>query len=802
MLRRRNRASVIVRVLRFILMSAWLCVLNMQFAHGSQATAAALVRGSIDQARGQLNVNPEKALASARSAAVEAAQTVDSTQRAILLVEADSVIARALIGLRRIDEADSVVNQAFAHAKNTAVAPKFVAELILSRGRIRQHGDDVQGALADFQKAYAIFRSVGEARSQAVALQSIAKLYIDGGDAENAIKYYIQSGEEYAGDPQMSLSQFNNRGAAYIYLDKPRQAEHEFKAALGIAEKISSTKYTTRILANIAQAQIDQKHYSEAAYTVDRAFASAETTDTAGEWWALWHLRAQIALARKNLELATIEIERALRDVDLANSDSTYRHAHETAYQIYRMSGRKPLALVHLESVWRLDKARAKLTASYSAALMAARFDFASQTTRIAQLKAKELELQRNLLIAVIAGGTLVMLLLSVGLILITRSRNRERAAKLVLAETNVQLEKAIAAKMEFLATTSHEIRTPLNGILGMTQVILADRRLASILKDQIGVVHSAGEAMRALVDDILDVAKMETGKLTIGTGNVDLQTTLRQVAQVWRLQAESTGINLVVDVDNCPGWIEGDGGRIRQIVFNLLSNAMKFTESGDVILSAGTVLDGDARRIRISVRDSGIGIAAEWHESIFELFQQVDGGTTRQYGGTGLGLAICRNLAQAMDGDITVQSEPGFGSTFTIDLPLVEPEIAIAIGTETAEQRSGVLVIERNPLTRGMMRAILAQRFADILFVDDIASACGVLALETIDWIVVDASSVDDFAPLLAATNVPIVVVQGSDPLPDSVRTQAAVVLTKPLSKAALLNALICHETPHEVAA
>jgi signal transduction histidine kinase len=793
-----GRCKTLVQILSAVFTLAIVWVSNAQAEPTKNITT---VQNMIEQARAQLIVSPENAILIAENSSRLARQTVATPMRDSLMSEADAVISRGLISLSRIDEAEAAVKRGFARARTGQIAPKVIAELTLSSGRIHQNRDNVQGALAAFQRAYGIFRSVGEKRSQAVVLQSIAKLYVDGGDGESAIKYYAQSDEEYAGDPLLELSSRNNRGTAYIFLSRPKEAEIQFQQALVVAKKIGSAKYAPRILSNIAQAQIAQGLLADASATVDRAFLLLQGGDSHAEAWRLWQRRAQIALARKDLKTAGTAIEHALVGVDPKSSDSNYRETHAAAYEIYLASGRQRDALIQLEAVWRLDQATAKLTATNSAALMAARFDFANQKTRIAQLKAKELELQRNFLVAVIAGGAVALLLLSVGLILITRSRNRERAAKLLLAQTNRDLEKAIAAKMEFLATTSHEIRTPLNGILGMTQVMLADRKLGATLRDRIGIVHDAGETMRSLVDDILDVAKMETGKLAVGDGTVELKATLRQVAQVWRLQAEAAGIGLVLDLDDCPEQIEGDAGRIRQIVFNLLSNAMKFTERGKVELIARAVDIGEARSVRISVRDSGIGIDRKWHESIFELFQQVDGGTTRKYGGTGLGLAICRNLAQAMGGDISVESEPGFGSTFTIDLPLVEPT-GEAPALAKGEHASTVLVIEHNPLTRGMMRAILSARFEVISFVSDVAEAINFLALDKADWIVADASSVEDFDVLFGATDLPVVLVEGADPVPDDARQRAHVVLAKPLTKSVLLSVFVGDAAPVAVAA
>lgn len=239
-----------------------------------------------------------------------------------------------------------------------------------------------------------------------------------------------------------------------------------------------------------------------------------------------------------------------------------------------------------------------------------------------------------------------------------------------------------------------------------------------------------------------------------------------------------------------------GDEGRIRQIVTNLMSNAMKFTDKGKVELFVQSIGENDNRQVEISVRDSGIGIAPKWHESIFELFQQVDGGTTRKYGGTGLGLAICRNLARAMGGDIRVDSEPGLGSTFTISLPLVEA--ANDVGAAVSRP-STVVVLERNPLTRGILRAILSERFDAVLFADDEQAARADVELADADWIVVDAASVGDLSILLDGDGYMLVLIGGDA---DADFPSNVVNLPKPLNKSSLLAAFGDLEALLEVAA
>lgn len=760
----------------------------------------------IADARTQMVLSPEKALSLASEYIQSAQVKLKGPTLQRHLTEGQAVQGQALIRLGRIAEAEATVKAALARASNTAVPLIVQGDLLLSVGQIARRKSDVQTALTSYQSAYRVFRSARAARWQAIALQTIGQLYIRGGDAATGLRYFAQSDEEYSGDPLISLSNRNNRGNAFLDLSNPAEAERQFQLALTIAESIGTSDYMSTVLGNIAQAQINQGNYGEAQTSANRALAAAKSNTRSDSIWALWEIQAQIYLKQRRYGLARQAIEKALSGVDPATGDSTFRQAHDTAYEIYRATGNDKLALAHLSARARIDYATAKLTASTGAALMAARFDFANQNLRIAGLKAAELEksiayerTRTRLLIVVVTASIIIALLLIVSLIIITRSRNRERAAKLVLAATNGELERAIAAKMEFLATTSHEIRTPLNGILGMTQVMLTDRTLNSALRERIGIVHSAGENMRLLVDDILDVAKMETGKLAVGTGTIELTATLRQVAQVWRLQAEAAGVSLVLDLDHCPERIEGDASRLRQIVFNLLSNAMKFTAKGEVKLMAARVDD----RVRISVRDSGIGIARAWHESIFELFQQVDGGTTRQYGGTGLGLAICRNLARAMGGDVWVESEPGFGSTFTIDLPCIEIDGVRPLENRASEGGTTVLVIERNPLARGIIRAVLADRFDTIVCVGCDVEAVDILAHQGIAMVIADTASIESYDVFLAAAEgVPLVLVEGPAPAPSAARDAAIIVLAKPVSKAALLRAVAHTDLAMEVEA
>jgi signal transduction histidine kinase/DNA-binding response OmpR family regulator len=238
------------------------------------------------------------------------------------------------------------------------------------------------------------------------------------------------------------------------------------------------------------------------------------------------------------------------------------------------------------------------------------------------------------------------------------------RTAELVHARDAA--EQASLAKSQFLAKMSHEFRTPMNGILGMADILLMGN-LPAEQQRSVEIVRRSGETLLEIVNDILDFSRIEAGKLELDDTPFDLVGVVEEVVELLAASAQSKGIELASEVDpKVPTPLRGDPGRVRQILVNLVGNAVKFTDRGEVVVRAALdSRDGDAVVIRLSVRDTGIGIPAEAHARIFESFAQADGSTTRRFGGTGLGLSISRQLVELMGGTIRVASEPGKGSEF-----------------------------------------------------------------------------------------------------------------------------------------
>ena len=239
------------------------------------------------------------------------------------------------------------------------------------------------------------------------------------------------------------------------------------------------------------------------------------------------------------------------------------------------------------------------------------------------------------------------------------------------IQDKNRQLEFASQNKSQFLSSMSHELRTPLNAIIGLTDMMVANAARFGTEKalEPLKRVHNAGTHLLGLINQVLDLSKIEAGKLELSPESVILAPLIDEVIGTARQLAEQNQNRLVVDAQENLGALTVDPMRLRQILLNLLSNACKFTKQGDVTLRARKVADG-RDLVELAVVDTGIGMTAEQLAKLFQEFSQAEASTAKNYGGTGLGLAITRKLARMMGGDVTVTSEPGKGSVFTVRLP------------------------------------------------------------------------------------------------------------------------------------
>jgi signal transduction histidine kinase/CheY-like chemotaxis protein len=301
----------------------------------------------------------------------------------------------------------------------------------------------------------------------------------------------------------------------------------------------------------------------------------------------------------------------------------------------------------------------------------------------------------------------------------------REEDLKAAMRDLESARDAANAAnvlKTQFLANMSHEIRTPLNGVLAMAEV-MSMGELGDVQRERLGIIRQSGSLLLAVLNDVLDLSKIEAGKLSLVKDDFDVAATLRPTTETFRVLAEGKGLAFDFSIaEAAEGWWRGDADRLRQIVGNLLSNAVKFTPQGTVEATVDVNPEGDV--LRLVVRDTGVGIAPEKLPALFEKFTQADNSATRRFGGTGLGLAICRELTQMMGGSIDVESREGHGSTFTVELPLARGEPCGALQAEVApdpgDRNIRLLAAEDNPTNQQVLAAVMESLGIDIDIVAD----------------------------------------------------------------------------------
>ncbi len=393
--------------------------------------------------------------------------------------------------------------------------------------------------------------------------------------------------------------------------------------------------------------------------------------------------------------------------------------------------------------------------------------------------------------------------------------RNRTAA----LADTNAELRLALialteasAAKSRFLSTMSHEIRTPLAGVLGTLELLTAGT-LQPEQREYADLSLRSARALLALLNDVLDFSKFEAQGVTLDSAAFDAAQVAREVRELFLAQAERKGLALVPVCVPGPLWVMGDALRTRQVLGNLVGNAIKFTEHGQVRLEVEAIAEGPTTALRFTVEDTGVGIAPEHHATLFAPFAQGDDSTQRRFGGTGLGLAICRRLAEAMGGAITFDSQPDRGSrfSFTAQLPTAQPAEARAPAEEALRdvERAAmtglrVLVAEDNPVNRLMISRLLERLGAQPTLVGN-----GALALEALETTPCDLVVMDVQMPVLdglsatramraagkAWSQLPVVALTANAFQEDREACAAAGMtgfLSKPVTEVALVRTLL----------
>ncbi|MEO1490769.1 MAG: ATP-binding protein [Pseudomonadota bacterium] len=314
------------------------------------------------------------------------------------------------------------------------------------------------------------------------------------------------------------------------------------------------------------------------------------------------------------------------------------------------------------------------------------------------------------------------------------------------LIEAREAAEHAAAARGRFLAVMSHEIRTPLNGILGSIQ-ILAQRPLDPCDRRTVNVLSDSGQVLLTLLNDVLDMSKIEAGEMEIVPVDSVLRSEIARTVQIFEATARNKGLEMTLSFgDDVPARAEVDAIRLRQCLGNLLSNAIKFTKTGGIYVSVGIFDRGDKLMLVLDVEDTGVGIPPEVQDKIFDAFAQADGSTAGEYGGTGLGLSICRQLARNMGGDLVVRSVPGEGATFrltiacagVVDRPATERDEREDDQTLSMAGRR-ILIVDDTDTNRLIAGMFLEPTGAEVLEAEDGIAALEILSAEACDLVLLD---------------------------------------------------------------
>jgi len=640
---------------------------------------------SITKAQQSMMADPGAALASARTGDAIATRNAASPRYVEARATTLWLEAEALTRLNRLQEARLALESAARFTTRKRSLSKLDGDLDLTQARLANAGGDIALALKSYQKAHAVFVKLGIPRSQSIALLGLGSLYDKAHDFPRAIRYYREASQVYAGDPTLDLSAANNIGFALQQMGRYTEAIQDLRRALKIATALNSPLVDAHILTNLAISNARLHNLAEAERDADQALRLLGKKDESGESRFAWGVKAEIAYQRGALPIANEDLRQAFRGLNPKTTNGYFRDVHEIAFRIYRADGNLPLAIAHLEAFKRLDDEGRSLASSANLALMSARFDFATQQLEIEQLKSAQLK--RDISLRQSRETTLKVILISVllaaaALIAWIMSRHAiERRHRGIVAEKNRRLTETLAelrlamaaalqasrAKSHFLANMSHELRTPLNAIIGFSEMIIFGGTKQDASREYASNVAEAGRRLLATLNGILDMARLEAGKLELQENIVRLGDVMDHARAV--LEAEEAAKR---DIRWLPGnrhlCIRGDEIRLRQVLVNLVSNAIKFTSpvDGHIEITIERVGDG----VDFVVRDNGSGIPAEKIALVIEPFGQAENAYARSHGGAGLGLAIVKSLTELHGGRFTITSAVGEGTEARAHFP------------------------------------------------------------------------------------------------------------------------------------
>ncbi len=606
--------------------------------------------------------------------------------------------AEALNRTNRNQAAREVVTKASELMAGRRTTTKLDGDLALARAAIADSAGDFALALKNYQQAHSIFVRLGNRRRQAIVLLDLGGLYERARDFDREIRYYNEAVETYSSDPAIALAAANNLGLAFQQMGLYARAIPRFEQALGIASSLKSATLEASILNSLAMSYAKTQNIAEAQHAVTRALKLETSTEQGEEERFSWGVKAEIDYRRGDLRAAAADLQNAFRGVQLEATTPSFRDMHQIAYMIYKAKGDLPLAMAHLEAFKRLDDQGRSLAASTNFALLGAKFDFARQDLEIEQLKSAGLErdiklrrsqgeLQLIVFCVIIAGITLLLVWFAWRHVTLKRhqkdiaQKNIELVDTLLerdgeierrtVAETELRIamqaaQQANLAKSHFLANMSHELRTPLNAIIGFSELILTGGIKPEKAREYILDIAGGGRHLLAVLNNVLDMARLESGKVELADRVVRLGDVVNEALAVLGGHDTIAGKEIRVS-GNEDILLRVDEVRLRQVLINLVSNAVKFTDEGGLV---GIRIERASNGLDLIVEDNGKGIPSDKIQFVMEPFAQAEGIYARSHGGAGLGLPIVKSLVELHEGAFTLESEQGKGTRARVHLP------------------------------------------------------------------------------------------------------------------------------------
>lgn len=558
----------------------------------------------------------------------------------------------------------------------------FYAETLYPIGYINVYNNKVEQALAIVEKIKRHASDSGAATHRQNADTLMVALHTNIGNAVQAAEIMIGNFEKPSVSELKTIERLKllmnisyvliqgdqlDRAEKYIALARK---ESEIAQRGGEMTEIEATQVAWHLLSNYALILIKKEQYASLSDLVPMLVKDAQKIGSPLYQASADHVYAASLFGQGDVQSAIEITTRAIETAMSLGVDDSLMDYYNSLSIFKEAAGDYQGAL---EAVQARRELVDSLNAQQSRArteFMEARITLEENNTRIQKLiadkdAAEHLEKRNRIILAL-----LMLVVVTLGMLVSGLSRSKKRLTVYAeeLRESEKKAHAATQAKSSFLANMSHEIRTPLNGLLGMAQ-ILSEEELEPYSKKCVGVVVDCGQSLLTIVNDVLDLSKIEAGKMTIENVPTDIQRLFHQLIQLYRTQAEEKGIDLSLELSpSIDRILACDPVRLRQCASNLITNAIKFTNTGGVLVKVGLSSDEKGQEsLVINVIDTGIGIPMDAREKLFNAFEQIDKSTTRKFGGTGLGLAITSELANLMGGNVTLDSMPGHGSTFTL---------------------------------------------------------------------------------------------------------------------------------------